>query len=263
MHPSITGLQIGPDRVHLEGHVKEILASYEDRLAEAQERVRILEEQIKVLMSERNLVEEALRESEKRFRNIAFSMAGWIWEMDAQGVYTYASDKVKDILGLEPEDVVGKTFTDLIQPEKAQELKKVMDRLFLDKATIRDLEHRHVRENGTSIWLLTDGVPVFDEHGQFTGFRGVDKDITVQKEAEEERERLIRELQDAISKIKTLSGLIPICASCKKIRDDKGYWNQLEEYLQSHSEAEFSHSYCPDCVQKHYSEFFQDEIKTN
>jgi YesN/AraC family two-component response regulator len=68
----------------------------------------------------------------------------------------------------------------------------------------------------------------------------------------EERERLIAELQDALARIKTLRGLIPICASCKKIRDDKGYWNQLEMYIREHSDAEFTHGICPDCLKKLY-----------
>ncbi len=70
--------------------------------------------------------------------------------------------------------------------------------------------------------------------------------------AEEEREKLIRELQEALAKVKTLTGLLPICASCKKIRDDKGYWNQIEAYIRDHSEAEFSHGICPECMKKLY-----------
>jgi hypothetical protein len=77
------------------------------------------------------------------------------------------------------------------------------------------------------------------------------------KQAEAERENLIVELQEAVAKINKLNGLLPICAHCKKIRDDKGYWNQLEAYIREHSEAEFSHSICPDCAQKHYPEFFK------
>jgi hypothetical protein len=77
-------------------------------------------------------------------------------------------------------------------------------------------------------------------------------DISERKNAEEDRERLIRELREALSKIKTLSGLLPICASCKKIRDDSGYWNQIECYIREHSEAEFTHSLCPDCIKKLY-----------
>lgn len=73
--------------------------------------------------------------------------------------------------------------------------------------------------------------------------------------AERERDRLILELREAIEKVKTLSGLLPICAHCKKIRDDKGYWNQVESHLSAHSELQFSHGICPECARKHYPEF--------
>jgi DNA-binding NtrC family response regulator len=75
------------------------------------------------------------------------------------------------------------------------------------------------------------------------------------KRTQEEQERLITELRQALAKVKQLSGLLPMCASCKKIRDDKGYWNQLEAYISEHSEADFSHGICPDCVKKHYPEY--------
>ena len=72
------------------------------------------------------------------------------------------------------------------------------------------------------------------------------------KRSEEEQKRLVIQLQDALANIKTLHGLIPICASCKQIRDDKGYWNQIESYIRDHSEAEFSHGICPECMKKLY-----------
>lgn len=79
-------------------------------------------------------------------------------------------------------------------------------------------------------------------------------EINIRKRAQSEREKLIRELQEALVKIKTLKGLIPICASCKKIRDDKGFWNQIEVYIKEHSDAEFSHGICPECVERLYPE---------
>jgi PleD family two-component response regulator len=78
------------------------------------------------------------------------------------------------------------------------------------------------------------------------------QEIAERQRAEAEREQLIGHLQEALANIKTLSGLIPICAACKKIRDDTGYWNQLESYLLSHTEAEFSHGICPECVRRLY-----------
>lgn len=80
-------------------------------------------------------------------------------------------------------------------------------------------------------------------------------DITERKQAEAERERLVSEREKALNEVKALSGLLPICMSCKKIRDDKGYWNQIELYIRSHSQAEFSHGLCPDCMQKMYPEY--------
>ena len=78
------------------------------------------------------------------------------------------------------------------------------------------------------------------------------RDITDRKHVEEERESLISDLQKALSEVKTLRGFLPICSHCKKIRDDKGYWNQIESYIHKHSDAEFSHSICPECAEKYY-----------
>ncbi len=75
-------------------------------------------------------------------------------------------------------------------------------------------------------------------------------------EIEHEKNNLIQKLEDARARIKTLSGLLPICAACKKIRDDKGYWNQIELYVKEHSEAEFTHSLCPECGKKLYPEYY-------
>ncbi|UCD82171.1 MAG: PAS domain-containing protein, partial [Desulfobacterales bacterium] len=77
-------------------------------------------------------------------------------------------------------------------------------------------------------------------------------DVTERKKAEVSREKLVKELQKALSDVKTLKGIIPICASCKRVRDDKGYWEQIESYINKYSEADFSHGICPDCAAKIY-----------
>ena len=83
------------------------------------------------------------------------------------------------------------------------------------------------------------------------------------KQANKEKSKLIIELQDALEEVKTLSGLIPICSFCKKIRDDNGYWNQIESYIKEHSEAEFSHGICPECAKKQYPEYLINDSKSN
>ncbi|MEK6743449.1 MAG: response regulator [Nitrospirota bacterium] len=80
------------------------------------------------------------------------------------------------------------------------------------------------------------------------------KERTRRMQAEKDREKLVHELQEALARVKTLSGMLPICASCKKIRDDKGYWSQIESYISRHSDAEFTHGMCPDCEKKAYEE---------
>ena len=109
---------------------------------------------------------------------------------------------------------------------------------------------------------LTDGTildrysaPVLGSDGQYYGRIWSFRDITKRKHAEEEREKLILELQDALADVKMLSGLVPICANCKKIRDDQGYWTQIESYIQDRSNAKFSHSICPDCAAKLYPNY--------
>jgi PAS domain S-box-containing protein len=80
-------------------------------------------------------------------------------------------------------------------------------------------------------------------------------DITERKQAERQRESLVAELQEALSQVKTLSGLLPICASCKKIRDDQGDWHSIESYIRERSDAEFTHGLCPDCMRKLYPQY--------
>jgi PAS domain S-box-containing protein len=85
------------------------------------------------------------------------------------------------------------------------------------------------------------------------------RDITERKKADREREELVDKLTDALAEVRVLGGLLPICSSCKKIRDDKGYWKQLEEYFHSHSDVRFSHGMCPDCFKEFYPNFGKKE----
>jgi hypothetical protein len=85
--------------------------------------------------------------------------------------------------------------------------------------------------------------------------RQLESEVEERKKAEEEKENLIFELQNTLVEVKILRGILPICSFCKKIRNDKGYWEQLEIYVRQHSNAEFSHSICPECIDKHYPKF--------
>jgi PAS domain S-box-containing protein len=118
-------------------------------------------------------------------------------------------------------------------------------------------EYSHLRKDGSEFPVSVSRSVIKDDHGGEMAIVVVARDITQRKQVELERERLIQQLQEALAKVKTLSGLLPICASCKKIRDDKGYWHQVETYFMEHSEANFSHGICPECVKKLYPQAYK------
>jgi len=120
---------------------------------------------------------------------------------------------------------------------------------------IQPIEHRILRKDGIVRWVRNTLVPHYNLQGDLLSYDGIVRDITDRKRAEEELLQERNKLQDALAKVKTLKGLLPICSGCKNIRDDKGYWKQIEGYIQDHSDAAFSHGICPECAIKLYPEF--------
>lgn len=114
------------------------------------------------------------------------------------------------------------------------------------------VEHVHRNSDGEERQVEVHGCPIFNEAGEVVQMIEYAIDITARKVAEQEREMLIADLQAALKDIKQLSGFIPICASCKNIRNDQGYWQQIERYISEHSEAQFSHGICPQCAKQLY-----------
>jgi PAS domain S-box-containing protein len=110
----------------------------------------------------------------------------------------------------------------------------------------------NARRRDGSLFPVEISSVVFEDRGAQSRTCLIIRDISERKLAEFERERLIRELQEALAKVKTLTGLLPICASCKKIRDERGLWHYLEIYIRNHTEADFSHGICPECRKKLY-----------
>ena len=148
-------------------------------------------------ITDRKHTEEALKKSEKRFRDISYSMADWIWEVDNNGRYTFTSGSVKEILGYPPEELIGKTPFELMPEDEAKRIGEVFKRIVSENKPIVDLENWNLTKKGEKICLLTNGVPMFDESGVLIGYRGVDKDITEAKLAEEKRKKLETQLQQA------------------------------------------------------------------
>ncbi len=341
----------------------------------------------------RRRAEAALQESERRFRSLVEATSDWIWETDSERLYTYASPKIKDLLGYAPEDVIGKNPFDLMPKAEAERVALEFAEIEKARRPFAGLINVNLHKDGHEVILESSGVPLFDNKGNYLGYCGFDRnvterrqseealrtsqirlseamdlahlaywdadlatkellfndlfysfcgttaereggyrmqlgeytkrfvhpedwpgfsalilksldsreretvlnhehrlirrdgeerhvlthikiikneagatvriyganqDITERKRAEEERERLILELKEALAQVKTLSGLLPICACCKKIRNSKGIWEEMESYIRDRSEADFSHGICPECAAKLYPEYTKD-----
>lgn len=137
-------------------------------------------------ITERKQVEEALRRSEERFRQVVENAEEWIWEVDAHGLFTYISPVVERILGYKPEEVQGHMyFYDLFHPKERERLTQKAFEVFSRKDTFREFETKTLDKNGQTVWLSKSGVPILDDQGALLGYRGVDVDITERRRTHE------------------------------------------------------------------------------
>ncbi len=137
-------------------------------------------------ISERKRIEIELRKSEERFRDILFSSADWVWEVDKDGKYTYSSHKSIDFFETSEEEIIGKTPFDFMPEDEAKRVAPFFAEIVAKKEPIIDLENWNIGKNGELICLLTNGLPIFDNKGELVGYRGVDKNITERKRFEQE-----------------------------------------------------------------------------
>ena len=140
-------------------------------------------------ITERKEAEGRLRESERRFRDIADVSADWIWEVDLRGRYTYASESVRSLLGYSPEEIIGKTPFDLMTPAEGTRVAASFAAIVQRAVSFRDLENKVIDASGRTHDTLTSGVPIRDESGACIGYRGVDRDISERKRLEAELTR--------------------------------------------------------------------------
>lgn len=178
------------------------------------------------------------------------------WEIDGNGRIVEVNQAYCSLSGYQRSEILGMHIEDLEAIETPEETAVHFERIMSNGHDIFETLHR--RKDG-SVFPLEVSVTLIDSKGgRMVCFC---RDLTARKAIEQERENLISELKDALAQVKTLSGLLPICSYCKKIRDDKGYWTQIESYIHDHSEAEFSHSICQECAKKYYPDMdiYDDE----
>jgi PAS domain S-box-containing protein len=204
----------------------------------------------------RKRAEERLQQSEGRMRAITDSAQDAILMMDPEGRVSFWNPAAERILGYTCAEALGQNLHDLIAPARFHPAHLTAFAAFLQAgqgaAVGKTVELEARRKDGQeiSVQLSLSAVQMNDGWHAV----GLIRDITARKRAEAERDQLIQDLQKSLANVKALSGLLPICAGCKKIRDDQGYWSQVESYVQKHSEATFTHGLCPDCIKKYYPE---------
>jgi two-component system cell cycle sensor histidine kinase/response regulator CckA len=170
------------------------------------------------------------------------------------GIILSWNKAAEQIYGYPAEEIVGQSALVLVPPARKAEFDAALEK-------IRHGEHVNwfdtvrIRKDGTPVEVSVTLSPIAGPTGEIIGTSSIARDITGQRQEEAERLKLIEDLTEALAQAKTLRSLLPICASCKKIRDDHGYWQQLEVYFQEHQHIDFSHSVCPECAERLYPEF--------
>lgn len=192
---------------------------------------------------ERHLISSALRETSERMRVALRASPILMFHHDLELRYSWVDRRQG---WLDRADAVGRTDLDMLPRSEAVHFMKVKQQV-LDSGVGTRQEFLLTVDGQPRCFDVTIE-PLRDLRDHLVGLTGAAVDITLRKEAETERERLIEDLRRALVEVKRLSGLLPICAGCKKVRDDHGYWNEVEQYIAANSDAQFTHSLCPACI---------------
>lgn len=183
--------------------------------------------------------------TQNEYRSLVEQSPILIWRARPDTLCDYFNERWLSFRGRTQEEEFGNGWAEGVHPDDFDRCLKI----YLDNfhaRSIFEMEYRLKRHDGVYRWIFDRGVPFFDEEGTFSGYIGSCIDVTERVEAQES----LKAAQEV--EIRNLKGLLPICMSCKKIKDDDGYWNQLEVYISSHSQADFSHGLCPACAVNMY-----------
>ena len=192
-------------------------------------------------VTERSQAERALKESEQLLRSLVETSSDWIWRVDETGVYTYASQRVKDLLGYEPDEIEGKTPFDLMPHEEAERVSVLFREIVESRKPFSNLENVNLHRDGTQKVIETNGAPIFDREGKFSGYIGFDRDITQRRLAQDrlkaslhEKEILLRELYHrARNNMQVICSLLSLKAAAVNDVHVVGILKEMENRIHS------------------------------
>ena len=219
---------------------------------------RLVRIQIATDISERKAAEQAILRAKMEWETTFDALRAPIFILDDQFRIIRANRETADRLGLRPAECIGrKCHTLMHQTETPIEHCPHAQMLLDNQPHTVELREEYLAGD-----FLVSVSPIFNAEGKATRSVHIAYDISERKQTERERERLVTELTEALAQVKALSGIIPICMYCKGIRDDQGYWNQLEKFISEHSEAKFSHGLCPKCLKEQFPDYADDTDTT-
>jgi PAS domain S-box-containing protein len=195
-------------------------------------------------------VQEELRQSKERFQG-AFDYAAIGMALVAtDGRWLQVNRSVCDITGYSQPELLATTFQAITHPEDLDADLEYVRQMLAGEIRHYHMEKRYFHKRGHIVWILLSVSLVHDAQGDPLYFISQIQDITRRKEAEKEKESLIRQLQDVLATVKTLQGLLPVCAWCKQVRNDEGYWLHLDAYVKEELDVTFTHGICPTCLER-------------
>ncbi len=217
-------------------------------------------------ITEQVAAEEELRRREARLRAYFESPAVGVAISGADMRWLEANDFVCEMSGYTRAELLRLSWVELSYPDDLPSDLAAFQRLLRGETDRYTVDKRFIRKDGSIVWAMASVSCVRGADGGVDCVIGIFKDITERKRTEValrsakvENEKLIGELRSALQSVKTLSGLLPICMYCKKIRNDTGYWDRIEHFISTHTEARFSHGMCGDCARTHHAELFPGE----
>jgi PAS domain S-box-containing protein len=204
-------------------------------------------------ITDRKKAEQKLAESEKKYRELVQNVNSIILRWSQNGEIMFMNEFGRQFFGYSEDELIGRHIIGTIVPENestGRDLRPLLESIAADPKAFEQNINENMRHNGERVWISWANKTVLDADGQVQEILSIGSDITERKQAEEALEEEKRRLQQALDEVRTLRGIVPICAYCKKIRDDKGYWSQVEKYVSDHTDAQFSHGVCPTCFEK-------------
>lgn len=213
-------------------------------------------------ITELKRAEDIVQKSEKYMRDITASLGEGVYVLNANGETTFMNPEAEALLGWSEKELLHRNIHDLVHNRRADgtpllfkdcEMRKVIQ----TGNKFHSTEEVFVRKDGTAFPVSVHSRPLMED-GKVVAAVTAFRDISERKQIEQEREKLIADLQKALAEINTLHGILPICSYCKKIRDDKGAWMQMELYISRRTDAQFSHGICSECARKEFPDYFKE-----